>query len=159
MGNIFAGSEVVELGIQIEKNGRDFYSLLAKKAKGAKSKELFHYLSGEEEKHIQVFQDILNKVSQYEPTDSYPGEYFSYMNALASEYIFTKANKGEEVAKNVTTDQEAVNLGIGFEKDSVIFYEGMKKVVPSYDIKIIDELILQEQEHLRQLTELKKILV
>lgn len=26
MGNIFAGSEIVEMGIQIEKNGRDFYN-------------------------------------------------------------------------------------------------------------------------------------
>ncbi len=33
MGNIFAGSEIVELGIQIEKNGRDFYNTLAKKIK------------------------------------------------------------------------------------------------------------------------------
>ena len=28
MGNIFAGSEIVELGVQIEKNGRDFYQAL-----------------------------------------------------------------------------------------------------------------------------------
>ena len=28
MGNVFAGSEIVELGIQIEKNGKDFYNIL-----------------------------------------------------------------------------------------------------------------------------------
>ncbi len=32
MGNIFAGSEIVELGIQIEKNGRDFYNTLIKQS-------------------------------------------------------------------------------------------------------------------------------
>ena len=51
---------------------------------------------------------------------------------------------------------EAINMGIGFEKDSIVFYEGMKKVVPEYDLKILDELIAQEQSHLRKLSDLKK---
>ena len=45
---------------------------------------------------------------------------------------------------------------IGFEKDSIIFYEGMKKAVPASWHKVIDNLIVQEQNHLRQLSFLKK---
>ena len=37
MGNIFAGSEIVELGIQIEKNGRDFYNTLVSQSKSQKA--------------------------------------------------------------------------------------------------------------------------
>jgi rubrerythrin len=172
MGNIFAGSEIVELGIQIEKNGRDFYNTLVKQStlrlrsgltlseveasKNQKAKEIYRYLAGEEEKHIAVFQKILDSVHKYEPPEAYPGEYFAYMNALASEYVFTQKDKGSEIAKDITSDKEAVDLGIGFEKDSIIFYVGMKKVVPEYDHKVIDELIIQEQSHLKQLTDLKK---
>jgi rubrerythrin len=155
MGNIFSGSEIVELGVQIEKNGKDFYETLLKKSKNQKTQEIFKYLAGEEEKHIQVFQKILEKIQNYEPPESYPGEYFAYMNALASEYVFTQKGKGEEIAQKTKSDLEAIELGMGFEKDSIIFYEGMKKVTPSYDQKIIDELIAQEQNHLRQLIELK----
>jgi len=39
MGNIFAGSEIVEMGIQIEENGRDFYCALTEKSKDKKAKE------------------------------------------------------------------------------------------------------------------------
>lgn len=156
MGNIFSASEVVELGIQIEKNGRDFYNTLTKQSKKAKVQELFRYLAGEEEKHIVVFQKILDSVKKYQPPESYPVEYFAYMNAFASEYVFTKENKGKEIAQKIKTDKEAVDLGIGFEKDSIIFYEGMRKVVPEHDPKVISELISQEQSHLRQLVELKK---
>ncbi len=127
MGNIFAGSEIVELGIQIEKNGRDFYNTLTAQSKNPKAADIFKYLAGEEEKHIAVFQKILDKVEKYEPAESYPGEYFAYMNALASEYIFTKENKGKEIAKKTTSDKQAIDLGIGFEKDSIVFYEGMKR--------------------------------
>lgn len=115
MGNIFAGNEIVEIGIQIEKNGYDFYTTLK----------------------------------------SYPGEYFAYMSALASEYVFTQKDKGKDIAKKTKSDNEAIDLGIGFEKDSILFYEGMKKVVPEYDLKIVDQLIEQEQYHLKMLTDLK----
>ena len=155
MVNIFAGSEIVELGIQVEKNGRDFYNALVKQSKIQKARDTFKYLAGEEEKHIAVFRKILDSVHKYEPPETYPGEYFAYMNALASDYIFTQKDKGGEIAKRTRSDKEAIVLGIGFEKDSILFYEGMKKVVPEYDHKIVNNLIEQEQSHLRQLSDLK----
>jgi len=128
MANIFAGSEIVELGVRIEENGRDFYRTSLKQSKSEKAAE------------------------------SYPGEYFAYMKALSKEYVFTQKGKGSQVAKNVKSDKEAVDLGIGFEKDSIAFYEGMKKVVPQYDHKVVDQVIEQEKNHLQQLTELKNSL-
>lgn len=156
MGNVFSGNEIVEIGIQIENNGRDFYNTLTTKTKKENAKEIFKYLAGEEEKHIATFKKILDSVGKYEPPEAYPGEYFAYMNRLAGEYIFTQKDKGSKLAKETKDDSEAVQMGIGFEKDSITFYDGMKKVVPEYDHKILNELIAQEQGHLRQLTELKK---
>ena len=155
MGNIFAGSEIVELGIQIEKNGRDFYNTLIGQSNNQKAQEVFKFLKGEEEKHIKIFQEILGKTEKYEPQGLDVDDYFAYMNTLASEYVFTQKDKGEEVAKKIKSDKEGVEKGIGFEKDSIIFYEGMKKAVPDYDLKIVDELIGQEQKHLRLLSELR----
>lgn len=155
MAGIFSGSEIVELGVQIEKNGRDFYNSIARKVKDPSASEIFKFLAGEEEKHIAVFQRILDSVEKYEPAEAYPGEYFAYMNALSSEYVFTQKDKGEEVAKTIKSDKEAMDKAIIAEKDSIIFYEGMKKVVPEKDLELVDELISQEQSHLRQLIELK----
>ena len=151
MGNIFSASEIIEIGIQIEKNGRDFYGELVKKAKNTKAQEIFGYLAGEEEKHIKVFQGILEKTEQYQPQGLESDTYFAYMNALASEYVFTQRDQGKKIAQKTKSDQEAIEMGIGFEKDSIIFYEGMKKIVPEDDHKIIEQLIIQEQNHLREL--------
>lgn len=147
---MFSGSEIVELGIQIEKNGRDFYNTLLNQSRDTKYRDIFKYLAGEEEKHIVIFQNMLSNVEKYEQTESYPGEYSAYMNALAGEYVFTQKDKGIEVAKNVRSDKGAIELGIGFEKDSIIFYTGMKKMVQEYDRKAIENLITQEQDHLRR---------
>ncbi|MFA5276267.1 MAG: ferritin family protein [Candidatus Omnitrophota bacterium] len=158
MVNIFSGSEIVKIGIQIEKNGRDFYNILDKRSKNKKSKEIFRYLAGEEEKHIKVFEQILSSAENYEPAESYPGEYLSYMKDLAGEYVFTQIGQGAKVAKKMKSERDAVNKGIGFEKDSIIFYEGIKKVVIGNNISLVDQLIAQEQLHLQKLVELKSVL-
>ncbi len=154
MGKFFAGSEIVEMGIRIEKNGRDFY--LAVGDRNRKSRELFRYLAKEEEKHIAVFQGLLAKVEKYEPPETYPGEYFAYLSALADDYVFTRKNQGAVMAAKVKNETGAVNLGIGFEKDSILFYLEMKRLVPEYDRRTVEALISQEREHLRRLVELKK---
>lgn len=155
MGNIFSASEVVELGIEIEKNGRDFYNVLAKQFKQTKASGVFEFLAIEEEKHIKAFEGILAKVEKYQPQGLDADEYSAYMRSLASEHVFTQKNKGEEIAKAIKTSEEAIQKGIGFEEDSIVFYEGMKKIVPDYDQKVMDELIRQEQHHLKQLIDLK----
>ncbi|MBI4974360.1 MAG: ferritin family protein [Candidatus Omnitrophica bacterium] len=159
MEKIFRASEIVELGIQIEKNGRDLYDMLANKSKNKKAEEVFKYLEGEETKHIAAFKKILESVESYEPQSAYPEEYFAYMKALASEYIFTKEGKGKAIAQRTKTDKKAVDLGIGFEKDSIIFYEGMKRSVLKDEEKVLDELIRQEEDHLRRLIDLKHDIV
>ncbi|MDP8299782.1 MAG: ferritin family protein [Candidatus Tantalella remota] len=153
MGNIFSGSEIVEIGIQIEKNGRDFYKEVVANSKSEKAKEIFRYLADAEEKHIDVFLDLLASVNKYEPAEAYPEEYFAYMNALASGYVFTQADVGREIGKSVKSDAEAIEIGIKFEKDSILFFDGIKKVVPASGQALVAALLEQEEEHLQKLEE------
>jgi rubrerythrin len=155
MANVFSGSEIVSFGIQIEKNGRDFYRALAEKAESDEAKDIFGFLGGEEERHILVFQKILDSVKEYEPEETYPGEYFAYMSMLAGQYVFTQADRGKEAAKNTKNDKDAIDAGIKFEKESIIFYEKMKKTVPEGQAAVIDKLIDQENSHLFKLLKLR----
>lgn len=156
MGDIFSGSEIAELGVQVEVNGRDFYGALTKRSKNKKAKVVFKMLASEEEKHIAKFRRILDYFHKYEPKEAYPTEYFSYLNSLASECVFTQKAKGAEIAKNTRDDKDAIELGIGFERDSIRLYEGMKKVVPTEGGPIVDILIKQEEKHLKKLEALKE---
>ncbi|MFH1855970.1 MAG: ferritin family protein [Candidatus Omnitrophota bacterium] len=155
MENVFLGTELVEIGIQIEKNGRDFYKTLIGKSKNSEARQIFEFLAREEEKHISVFQEILGAVRQY-PSEIYPEEYFSYMNALAGKYVFTQARKGEEIALEINSDEEAIDLGIKFEKDSIIFYEGIITAVKDEEKHLVEKIIKEEEKHLQTLIDLKK---
>lgn len=155
MDEVYSVSEVIELGIQIERNGRDFYEVLARQSKNPVIAEVFKFLSQEEEKHIVTFKQILEKAGQYQLPQVYADEYFAYINLLASNYVFTQKNKGEEIAISITSDMQAVDLGIGFEKDSIVFYEGIKKAVLEKEPALIGELIKEEEKHLKKLMDLK----
>jgi len=152
MSNIFSGSEIVEMAIQIEKNGRDFYNKVSEFLKGKDTKRIFKYLASQEEKHIKVFEDMLSAVKKYEPSEAYTDEYFSYIKALSEEHIFTKKKKGKEIADTVKDGRRAVELGLSFERDSILFYYEMKNFVPESEHNIIDNLIREEQMHLKKLS-------
>ncbi|MFH1395107.1 MAG: ferritin family protein [Candidatus Omnitrophota bacterium] len=151
----FSGCEIIEMGIQIEKNGKEFYSELSEKFKKEPAGEVFKCLETEEEKHVEIFNDIFATACSYVPKEAYPDEYFAYMNALASQYVFTRKNTGKTVAEKLKNSDEALKLGIGFEKDSILFYEGMRQMVSENDRRLIDKLVQEEKNHLKKLCELR----
>ncbi|MBU1127605.1 MAG: ferritin family protein [Candidatus Omnitrophica bacterium] len=155
MGDSFSGSEIVEIGIQIEINGRDFYKKMAEKTKNQSVRDIFQALSEEEEEHITTFQKILNSVHEYEPRGAYPDEYFAYMNALAGGHVFTKEHTASSIAENTAKDIDAVDIGIIFEEESITFYEEMKMIVPANDQELLVQLIEQEKKHLQKLIAFK----
>ncbi len=78
------------------------------------------------------------------------------MKALAEEHVFTDDKASKDMLRKASSDKEALQIAIGFEKDSILFFGEMRKFVPDRDQRAIEELIRQEREHLRKLSELKK---
>ncbi|MFH1380834.1 MAG: ferritin family protein [Candidatus Omnitrophota bacterium] len=155
MNNKFTGCEIVQMGIQIEKNGRDFFNLLSKNAKNAKAQEVFKILSVDGERQMTALEKVFGNICKITPSETYTEEYFSYMNYLASSYVFTDKDKLMVIAKNIKTDEEAIRTGVQFVKDSILFYEGMKEVVIDSDKGMVDKLVVCEKGHLGRLCDLK----
>jgi rubrerythrin len=151
----YSGCEVVELAIEIERNGRDFYSVLHDKAGKDDLKEILEYLTAAEDDHIKVFKSIFADGCEREPGEAYNEEYYSFMNALAGQYVFTRKGKGREMAENIANIVDALNMAIGFEKDSILFYQSMVKVVPAKDRDKVESIIEEEKKHLLKLCEFK----
>ena len=141
MGAVFWGNEVVRLAIEIEKNGEKFYNLLADSAKSQGVKDLSSYLAGEERKHRELFENLLDTIEEYVPFDRYPGEYQSYLRALADEHVFTGDSEVEEMFREAKTDIDAINIAIGFEKDSIILFHEMMNIVRGKDHPVIQKMI------------------
>ena len=156
MENQFSIQEVIEIAIEIEKNGVTFYSALAESADTDRLRELFAYLTEEEKRHVTRFQEILESVGGYQISEAYYAtQFMGYMKALADERVFKSDISLAEVADRARTARQAIDTAIGFEKESILFLHEMWQLVHESDRKAIQKLLDEERDHLRRLSAIK----
>lgn len=152
----FNADEIFQLGIRIEMNGKQFYETVAKNTLDPSVKGLFAELSKWESEHQQLFDSLrkaLPDSARRETLFDPQGEFSLYLQAMAESHVFIKNKDIDGLASKCKTPQEALDLAILFEKDSVVFFTTMKRVVPEHLGKDkIDLLINEEIKHLSILT-------
>jgi rubrerythrin len=156
MAIFFSGSELVNIAIGIERNGLAFYQSLTRTGKDLMARGTYKYLADMEKKHIKTFQDMLDTVSEYKPPEIYTEEYQLYLKALVDSVVFTDDKVARQMAEKITSSAEAIQIGLGAEKDSILYYSEMRNLVRERDRKVVDRIIEEEKSHLRQLSELKR---
>ncbi len=148
--------EIIEIAIEIEKNGVKFYHALAESVNTDRVRNLFLYLAEAEMKHIARFQEILESAGGYQISEAYYAtQYMGYMKALADERVFGNDVSVTEVADHAKSPREAVDIAIGFEKESIIFLHEMREMLSESGEKAVQKLLDEEREHLRQLSAIK----
>ncbi len=148
--------EIIEVAIEIEKNGVKFYNALAESSSTDRVKGLFSYLAEAEMSHITRFQEILESAGGYQISEAYYAtQYMGYMKALADEHVFRSDMSVTEVADCAKSPKEAINIAIGFEKESILFLHEMREIISESDGKAVQRLLDEEREHLRQLSAIK----
>ena len=159
MANVFKASEVVEIAIGIEQNGYMFYSAIAAKVKEKMAMGVFEFLAGEEKKHKNIFRNMLQKIGKDDVPELLKEDYELYIRSVANSHIFAGPNFPKKIATASKTTNDAINAGVAFEKDSIIFFQEMLNYVPESQHKTVRALIDEEKKHLIKLTELKESLV
>jgi rubrerythrin len=152
MSDVFNADEVFDMAEQIEKNAAEFYRKAAAKAEIKRTKEIFEELSRWELAHREIFATMRSELSesQHEPLVYDPeGEAGMYLKAMADGHVFdthvdvSKFFSGKESMKDV------LKTALKMEKDSIIFYLGLKDVVASKTGKDkVSEIIKEEMRHI-----------
>ncbi|MFH1854036.1 MAG: ferritin family protein [Candidatus Omnitrophota bacterium] len=154
MENLFNAAEIMDMGIEKEKKRRDFYGLTAEKFSDKAMKDLFAKLRDWEETHIKKFTGIKSGIKEQEATDSYPGELSEYIKALVDDKLYKEVSPAS-FSKNVKTPLSAIQYGIGFEKDAILFFMEMLPFMGA-NKGAVQKLIDEEKQHIVYLTELKR---
>jgi len=153
--NVFNAAEAIEMGIEKERKRRDFYGYVAEKFEAKDMKELFSKLRDWEETHIKKFSEIKASLEESEATESFAGEFAEYMKAAVNDLLYNQVS-AKWFAENIRTPLSAIQYGIGFEKDAILFfYELLKYMLPYHKDKVA-ELIEEEKKHLIFLTALER---
>ena len=153
---IFNANEVFEVAKRIERNGITYYNKASELMKDEAGKKLMIELAEMEAVHEQVFAHMQKSLSSEENaeglTDVHNNDY-EFLKGMADKYVFNPKEDPMKVLTPGADPKRILDAAIEREKDSIIFYEGIKAMVPEkFGVKRIDEIIGQEMGHIIILT-------
>ena len=89
MSEISIGKEFLELAIEIEKNGRFFYEVVARLSGNKEIEDIFAKLTAREKEHENTFRDMLSRLGGYRPHQKHTGEHYQ---SSSSQYLHWRAD-------------------------------------------------------------------
>ncbi|MFC1886164.1 ferritin family protein [Thermodesulfobacteriota bacterium] len=145
----FNANEIFEMAEQLERNGAAFYKSASDKATDPSAKNFLIGLADMEAQHEKIFAQLKNELgvkekqaTVFDPDD----EAGQYLYALADTRVFFE----KEI--DLTSMKEILKSALTAEKDSIVFYLGMKELVPEKHGKDkIDQIIKEEMGHIKML--------
>lgn len=150
--------EILEMAIRIEANGRAFYLHAAEIESDKKMVSFFNKLAAMEEQHIKTFERFREDLAETEKEGQVydpDGQASMYLSVMAD----THGGEGDpQITKTLTGKeslQEILNIALGLEKQSILFYLGLKDLVHQKHGKDkVDAIIDEEKLHITQLSEI-----
>ena len=147
-------TEVLEMAVQTEKLGFQFYTSMAEKFKNdAELAKLFTTLASKERNHEKTFSDLKNMVSRSGPEPVEWQEVSNYMRAFVESEFFLGRGKSLPSMDHLKTAKDAVRFAIGFEKETLLYFLGLRGVVKEKEV--VDEVINEEKSHIMWLAAFK----
>lgn len=148
----FNADEILEMAEQIERNGARFYRKAAKLIKDAAVSKLLQDLAVWEDGHERVFATMRADLADQErdPRVFDPEHETSmYLRAMADGHVFDARVDPVDTLTGKESAEEILRMAIGQEKDSIVFYTGLKEMISqTAGRERIEEIIKEEMGHI-----------
>ncbi len=156
---MFNIDEVFEMAEQIERNGVAFYNKAAEMFPEYTKKSIFLKLAEMEREHEKRFHqmrlDLAKKERELSQFLDPQGEAAAYLRAMVSGKVFDPKLDPTTRFNQVRSLSEVLRIAIDVEKDSIIFYLGLKEMIPQGLGKDkIDLIVREEMSHVTILSDL-----
>lgn len=148
--------EVFEIAEQMEDNGGRFYRKAAQSSSMSAHKKILLALAEMEDKHKIIFANMREKIKKSDPNPVFDPNHEAalFLQAFASGFVFDLTKDPSDWLKGKESIMDILLMAIGLEKDSIVFYLGLEKVlVNETDIDHIRAIIKEEMGHITLLTQ------
>ena len=152
---IFSAREIAQAAVEKEKKRKGFYAQVTQLSTDAKMKDLFQFLTEEEDRHVDAFTQIRDSLPENAESDEYIEDMNTYMDSMIDDRLYSEIDTAEFVQKAIDT-RDVFKLAIGFEKDAILYFKEFLPFLSDEDRKAVVELIEQEKGHIRKLAQVKK---
>ena len=146
----FSADEIFVMAEQMEKNGARFYRNAAGEVSDPDKKKFLEDLANMEDAHEKTFKSMRAELSEKDKAQTVfdpEGEAALYLNALVDTRVFFE----KEI--DLLSMEGILKAAIEAEKDSIIFYLGMKDTVSENIGKNkLENIIKEEMKHVRVLS-------
>ncbi|MDD5459937.1 MAG: ferritin family protein [Phycisphaerae bacterium] len=148
MSITFNADEIFEMAEKIERDGAGFYRQAAKFAADKEIKQMFLDLAGMEDRHLATFQEMRKQLSEEEKEDTVfdpDNEAAMYLQTMARGHGWEGKKSLTENLTGKETLGEILDIAVNAENNSVVFYTGLKELVPSRAGRDKIEAIIKEE--------------
>ena len=149
---LLTGDEIVEIAIRLEKRGEAFYIEAAESAITASVKALFEDLAEQERHHCRAFQQMGRDVMELALSPDQWDQFQDYTAALLQQNLFDKPHGALSRAAGATEVEELLRAALDFEKETLLFYYGLREALRGAAQQVLDDIIQEEKRHIRRLS-------
>jgi len=155
MGITFNAKEIFEMAEQIERNGAKFYRRAAQQTADEKTRKMFLDMAAMEDTHLEKFEQMRKELTtrETEPTIFDPdNQAIMYLKTMAASHGYEGRISPQKEFTGTETIKDILRTAINSEKESVVFYTGIKEMVPPKAGRgRVEEIIKEELSHITTL--------
>jgi rubrerythrin len=153
--NRYSIDEVMEMAIQTEKLGYQFYTGMADKfKKDTGLVSLFTTLASKEKEHERTFTNLRDLVAKNGAEAVQWEEVTNYLRAFVESEFFLGNSKSLPSMDHLKTVPDVVKFAIGFEKETLLYFMELRSIVK--DKAVVDTIIDEEKSHIVWLDTFRK---
>ena len=158
----FTADEIFEMAIEIERNGAELYREAAERSSDKKTKRALLEMAETEDGHLETFEHMRRELGAKNEMTTFDPDSRSamYLQTMAGARGWEGRISPTQKLSGNETSKEIIEIALNSEKESVVFYFGLKGLVSDKAGKDkIEEIIIEELEHISSLLQKLKSLV
>jgi rubrerythrin len=143
---MFTVQDILDIAIRLENNGEKTYRDARQHTPDEQLKALLDWIAREEHNHARWFTELKNRLARGE--DHHLVAEMS--RALAEDVVKGQAFSLQEVDfKAIDTPKKMIRTFIGFEDDTIAFYEILKTLISDpATASQLEQIIAEEKKHM-----------
>lgn len=146
MASFVNAADAAAAAVEIERRGYAFYKSVEEKAAHPDDKEFFAFMAQEEHRHEGIFASMLKRLGGVPlPAGSDDEEYLAYVQGLLDSHTLFMPDQQKRAL------DAPLYQAMQFEKDTLIFFLELEKMVPDSEKKYVRECADEERSHLKML--------
>ena len=148
---MFTVNEILNMAIQIEKNGEDVYRRAIEKISDPALVSLLKWMADEEVKHAEWFAELKQEFEMHSKDLLVREISREFLNDLLGEQNFSLKDRDFSQVGQVN---DLIDIFIEFEKDTILFYELLQPFIRDEDTLLqLQKIIAEERRHIELLQE------